>query len=271
MDAPETGSTAVPGEIVPAGDAPQVHVYWRPGCPFCMTLRGQLRRAGLPTVEHDIWSDADAAAVVRHHANGNETVPTVIIGDLALVNPGAATVVSRAAEVGVVATPKPHALGRLRMAMGIGLTVVALLLGACASSSASKAAPSFTAKTVSGGQLSSASFKGKATVLWFWAPWCTVCAGEAPGVAAVARANAGNVTFVGVAGRGKVPAMQTFVSKHGLGFENAVDDDGAIWADFGVAAQPAFAFIDRNGRVTTSLKALNQSQLEAKVKALDAA
>jgi peroxiredoxin/glutaredoxin len=270
MDAPET-DPAPTAEVEADGEAQEVHVYWRPGCPFCMTLRHQLRRVGLPTVEHDIWSDPDAAAIVRSHAGGNETVPTVVIGDLALVNPGAATVVSRAKEAGVVATPKPHGLGRVRMAMGLGLVVLALLVGACGSSSATKAAPSFSAKTVAGGQVTSASFKGKATVLWFWAPWCTVCAAEAPGVMAVAKANQGNVTFVGVAGRGKVPAMKTFVSKHGLTFESAVDSDGAIWADFGVAAQPAFAFIDRNGRVTTSLKALSQSQLEAKVKALTAA
>jgi len=67
--------------------APEVVVYWRPGCPFCWRLRGALRRLGLPTREVDIWADPDAAAVVRSIADGNETVPTVVVGDIAMVNP----------------------------------------------------------------------------------------------------------------------------------------------------------------------------------------
>ena len=35
----------------------------------------------------NIWEDADAASFVRSVARGNETVPTVTIGDIALVNP----------------------------------------------------------------------------------------------------------------------------------------------------------------------------------------
>jgi glutaredoxin len=67
-------------------------VYWRPGCPFCMRLRASLgRRAGrLHWV--DIWADPAGAASVRAVADGNETVPTVITGDTAMVNPQPAVV-----------------------------------------------------------------------------------------------------------------------------------------------------------------------------------
>ncbi len=64
-----------------------IHYYWRPGCPFCTMLRRGLDKAGIETVDHNIWDDPAEAAVVRHHANGNETVPTVVIGDVGLVNP----------------------------------------------------------------------------------------------------------------------------------------------------------------------------------------
>lgn len=50
-------------------------------------LRRGLERAGIETVDHDIWQDPDDAAIVRFHADGNETVPTVVIGDVGLVNP----------------------------------------------------------------------------------------------------------------------------------------------------------------------------------------
>ena len=67
--------------------ADTIHLYWRPGCGFCSRLRRGLERAGIETVDHDIWQNPDDAAIVRHHANGNETVPTIVVGGVGLVNP----------------------------------------------------------------------------------------------------------------------------------------------------------------------------------------
>lgn len=64
-----------------------VEFYWRPGCPFCTALHARLSRSGLPLREHNIWEDPEAASVVRRVADGNETVPTVIVGNYAMVNP----------------------------------------------------------------------------------------------------------------------------------------------------------------------------------------
>lgn len=61
--------------------------YWRPGCGFCMGLERGLSRLGLPLDKRNIWDDPDAAATVRSIANGNETVPTLVIGEAQLVNP----------------------------------------------------------------------------------------------------------------------------------------------------------------------------------------
>ncbi len=72
---------------------PTVEVMWRPGCPFCGALRRGLRRAGVVTVEHNIWMSPEAATRVRSAAGGNETVPTVFVGDRSLVNPSARQVV----------------------------------------------------------------------------------------------------------------------------------------------------------------------------------
>lgn len=73
--------------------ASEVVVYWRPGCPYCWLLRRALRQRRLPTREVNIWTDPDAAAVVRSIADGNETVPTVVVGDVAMVNPTPAQVI----------------------------------------------------------------------------------------------------------------------------------------------------------------------------------
>jgi glutaredoxin len=58
---------------------PELLVYRRPGCPYCARLRRVLNRHGIIHREIDIWGDPDAAAFVRSVADGNETVPTVIL------------------------------------------------------------------------------------------------------------------------------------------------------------------------------------------------
>ena len=64
-----------------------VEFYWRPGCMFCWRLKRALDKAKVPMTERNIWEDPEAAAFVRSVANGNETVPTVRVGDRAYVNP----------------------------------------------------------------------------------------------------------------------------------------------------------------------------------------
>jgi len=73
-----------------------VTLYWRPRCPYCVRLRWQLRWSGLAVREINIWEDADAAARVREITGGDETVPTVQIGSVALVNPRKAQVLAAA-------------------------------------------------------------------------------------------------------------------------------------------------------------------------------
>lgn len=76
----------------------EVVVYTRPGCPFCTSLRAGLKRRELQFRELDIWQDSEAAAAVREIADGNETVPTVVIGDWRAVNPSAGEVVEAVTE-----------------------------------------------------------------------------------------------------------------------------------------------------------------------------
>ena len=98
----------------PTTPASRVTVYWRPGCPFCGSLRRGLRRAGLPTHDVDIWSDPTAAGFVRQHAHGNETVPTVDVAGTVLVNPTVRQVVTAASVAGVEAAPRARRRWRRR-------------------------------------------------------------------------------------------------------------------------------------------------------------
>ncbi|MEZ5235113.1 MAG: glutaredoxin domain-containing protein [Acidimicrobiia bacterium] len=84
---------------VHADEDATVTVYWRKGCLFCAALRRRLRAAGVRFEEVDIWAEPSGAAYVRSVAGGNETVPTVRIGDRALVNPSAGAVIDLARTV----------------------------------------------------------------------------------------------------------------------------------------------------------------------------
>ena len=68
-------------------DSPAVTFYWRPGCYFCINLDRKLSDQGLELARRNIWDDPSDAAFVRSVANGNETVPTVVVGGTAMVNP----------------------------------------------------------------------------------------------------------------------------------------------------------------------------------------
>lgn len=127
----------------------------------------------------------------------------------------------------------------------------------------------FTAKTLDGKDFSGQSLAGKPVVVWFWAPWCPRCQGEAEDIAAAAKETAGSVSFLGVAALDEVPAMRQFVERYQLGsFPHLADKDAEVWHRFGVVEQPAHAFIKADGTVEMVLKQLPTNDLLEKVRAL---
>ena len=69
-------------------DQREIVVFWRPSCGYCSSLRRQLDGAHVRYRPVNIWEDPEAAGVVRSITGGNETVPTVLVGSVGLVNPG---------------------------------------------------------------------------------------------------------------------------------------------------------------------------------------
>ncbi len=98
-------TAATPPPATPS-DSEEIVVYWRPGCGFCSMLRSQLDRANVSHRLVNIWDSPEAAAAVRAIANGNETVPTVQIGPVGLVNPSLREVVTAAAAHAPGALPE---------------------------------------------------------------------------------------------------------------------------------------------------------------------
>ncbi len=159
---------------------------------------------------------------------------------------------------------------RLR-ALIVALLTAGLMLGiAGAPSAVADDRLQFTATTLSGAPFDGADLQGKPAVLWFWTPWCPFCNQEAPTVSRVAAANP-DVTFVGVAARSDVAAMQAFASRYNLGFTNLNDADGSLWARFGVPWQPAYLFVKADGTstfVNNPTSAMSEQDLADRVSAL---
>lgn len=158
---------------------------------------------------------------------------------------------------------------RIRHLVLIAVTAL-MLFGVSAPTALADDRLQFTGTTLSGAPFNGASLQGRPAVLWFWTPWCPFCNQEAPNVSKVAAANPG-VTFVGVAARSDVSAMQGFVSKYNLGFTNLNDADGSIWARFNVPWQPAYLFVKRDGTssfVNNPTSAMSEQELSDRVAAL---
>jgi len=106
---PVTASSATPVQTV--------EVFWRPGCPYCSTLRRALARKGVAATWRDIWDDEDARGFVRSVNGGCETVPTVRVGTTVLTNPSGAQVARAAGVAGGRSTAEGLSSGRNRAAL----------------------------------------------------------------------------------------------------------------------------------------------------------
>ena len=65
--------------------------------------------------------------------------------------------------------------------------------------------------------------------------------------------------------------MQQFEQRHGLTFDSLRDDDGRLYAHFGVPLQPAWVFVDAAGKATVVPTSLEAAELRDRLDALVAA
>jgi len=97
--------TALMSQPIASTDSAGITVYWRPGCGFCSSLLRQFDQLQVPYDAVNIWDDPSGAEFVRSVARGNETVPTVVVGPVALVNPSIREVLDAAVSHAPDAVP----------------------------------------------------------------------------------------------------------------------------------------------------------------------
>ncbi|MFI1988614.1 redoxin domain-containing protein [Actinoplanes sp. NPDC020271] len=110
----------------------------------------------------------------------------------------------------------------------------------------------FSGTTLDGAPYDAAALAGKPAVLWFWAPWCATCAGQAQSVRDFDEEYAGRIAFLGVAGMGTATAMREFVSDMEVGAVTHLNDPKLkIWTKFTIVEQSTYVLLDAAGTIVT--------------------
>jgi thiol-disulfide isomerase/thioredoxin len=165
------------------------------------------------------------------------------------------------------------------------LLVLALLLAGCgatpapATPAAAPAAPApvaaatsttlnFSGTTLDGATFDASSLAGKPAILWFWAPWCATCAGEAQTISSIRDKYGDQLGILGIAGMGDNKAMHEFVSDLDVAAVPHLDDQaGKVWKRFGITEQSTYVLLDRAGKIVRT-GYLDSLQLTTEVKTL---
>lgn len=108
-------------------------------------------------------------------------------------------------------------------------------------------APTFQLPRLTGGEVESAEFAGRAHLVNVFASWCTPCRAEHPQLMAL-RAN--GVEIVGIAYKDHPEASQRFLTQLGDPYATvAVDRDGRYGLDLGVAGVPETFVVGPDGAI----------------------
>ena len=87
-------------------------------------MRVTLAEAGVPAEWHNIWQDPDAGALVRGVANGNETVPTLLIGGRAHVAPSPRRALEEISRVAPHLVQRTNRWPPLRIAQWVAIVTI---------------------------------------------------------------------------------------------------------------------------------------------------
>lgn len=116
------------------------------------------------------------------------------------------------------------------------------------------AAPKISGKSVTGGKLSLASYRGSVVVLNFWGSWCPPCRAEAPGLATLAaRMKPLGVRFLGIDIQDDPTGAEAFMHTFRITYPSISDPGDELALAFRrtvpPSAIPSTLVIDRSGRI----------------------
>ncbi|MHB2027648.1 MAG: TlpA family protein disulfide reductase [Acidimicrobiales bacterium] len=159
------------------------------------------------------------------------------------------------------------------------ITIVSVLTGSRETSNGStprsalvgKQITTFNLGGLNGGTQEAPWVHNRASVLIFFASWCTPCQGEIPKIAKYLSSHStGAVEVLGIDANDKRSAAQAFVKKDGVTFPVAFDANGAVTSgDFGFITLPETVFLNSRGIVTgVHIGAIATTQLARGIRSL---
>ncbi|WP_370248985.1 TlpA family protein disulfide reductase [Nocardioides sp.] len=104
----------------------------------------------------------------------------------------------------------------------------------------------FSGTTVDGAAFDGARLAGRPAVLWFWAPWCSVCRSQIPTISDLAARYGDRISFVGVGSLDSGAAIDDFADD-APGPLHLDDSAGDLYRTFGVTEQSSFVVYDAAG------------------------
>lgn len=123
--------------------------------------------------------------------------------------------------------------------------------------------PEFTAETLSGEDYSSSTLSENGALIWFWTPWCAICAQESADIVAIAESNP-DLLIIGIAGYGSQDEMTAFTTRtktNNLAHLN--DSTGALWSAFQVPIQPSLVAVNRAGELRLKIGPSSAKDIQA--------
>ncbi|MDP1511167.1 TlpA disulfide reductase family protein [Paenibacillus sp. CMAA1739] len=131
--------------------------------------------------------------------------------------------------------------------------------------------PSMILKELNGKSYDIGATRNKAMILSFWASWCDPCRLEAPMLNELYSKHKHEVDVYGVnvTRYDRLEDVQKFSRSLNLKFPILLDEQGALFEQFGGAAFPTHVTVDDHGRVREIIIGmLSERELEDKIEAL---
>ena len=92
-------------------------------------------------------------------------------------------------------------------------------------------------------------WKDRPVVVFFFASWCSRCATQQEALAPLAEKYRDVVTFVGVGGQDKAPAVKSWLDAHDVTYPVGIDGGLQTWRRYAVRQPPAVILVAPGGKL----------------------